>query len=523
MKIVICEEIIIEDPTKEMLDYIHQAFIADNPEYDSRKKMELWLGGVDPYILFYRETVTKGHNYVTVPFGCLKLLRPYLTKDTQFHSVLAGGQEISYDSVDLSLYDYQKEAVGHMLARTGGVLKNGILMSKGGILIGKCGCGKTQIGLGLIVKLKRKALWITHTLDLLEQAYQRAASFMDPDTLGRIASGKIEIGSHITFATVQSLNAADLERLRYEWDVIIVDECHRICGGKSKTQMFFHVLSSLAAPFKFGLTATLHRSDGLVRSARFALGDVLHEIPGEVLDSHLTKPLVRVVDTDLAPDPSYMEGNEVRFSKLLSYITENEERNKLIAEEIDWNRHRSCLVLSDRILQLRNLIALLPEETQRRCCIIDGSMQTTKGRKARLDALRQMRDGSKNILFATYSLAREGIDIPRLDRLFLASPKKDCAVLEQSLGRISRSFPGKKDAICYDYADRRIGICIGLYKHRFNTYQKMKITIRSGGVDTSTVGRSDGSALSRLFPSPTTCFIPEPEKPLYTPGYTAAV
>ena len=110
-----------------------------------------------------------------------------------------------------------------------------------------------------------------------------------------------------------------------------------------------------------------------------------------------------------------------------------------------------------------------------------------------------------------------------LDRLFLASPKKDCAVLEQSLGRISRSFPGKKDAICYDYADRRIGICIGLYKHRFNTYQKMKITIRSGGVDTSTVGRSDGSALSRLFPSPTTCFIPEPEKPLYTPGYTAAV
>ena len=27
---------------------------------------------------------------------------------------------------------------------------------QGGILIGKCGCGKTQIGLGLIVKLKKK-------------------------------------------------------------------------------------------------------------------------------------------------------------------------------------------------------------------------------------------------------------------------------------------------------------------------------------------------------------------------------
>ena len=73
MKVVIREEIIIEDPSKEMLDYIHTNLITDNPEYDSRKRMGLWLGGVDPYILFYRETVTKAHNYVTVPFGCLKL------------------------------------------------------------------------------------------------------------------------------------------------------------------------------------------------------------------------------------------------------------------------------------------------------------------------------------------------------------------------------------------------------------------------------------------------------------------
>ena len=155
----------------------------------------------------------------------------------------------------------------------------------------------------------------------------------------------------------------------------------------------------------------------------------------------------------------------------LSYITENEERNKMIAEEIDWNQHQSCLVLSDRISQLRRLISMLPEKTQKKCCIIDGSMQTKKGKQMRRDALKEMRDGTKNILFATFSLAREGIDIPRLDRLILVSPKKDCTVLEQSLGRISRSFPGKMDAICYDYADRRIGICIGLYKHRFNTYQ----------------------------------------------------
>ena len=523
MTITIAQEIVIEDPTKELLDFIHENLIADNPEYDSRKKMGLWLGGVDPYILFYRETVTKDHLYVTVPFGCLKALRPYLTEGTQFHSVLSGGKEVSYDGVDLSLYDYQKEAIECMLAPAGGILKKGTLMSKGGILIGKCGCGKTQIGLGMITRLKKKALWITHTLDLLEQAYQRAACFMDPVTLGRIASGRVEIGSHITFATVQTLNAIHLDRLRYEWDVVVVDECHRICGRKTRTQMFFQVLSSLAAPYKFGLTATLHRSDGLIRSARFALGDVLHEIPEDALLGRIIKPCVKVIDTDLVPDDSYMNGNEVRFPQLLSYITGDEKRNRQIAEEIDWNRHRNCLVLSDRISQLRKLIGMLPDETQKKCCIIDGSMQTKKGKEVRQEVLKEMRDGTKNILFATYSLAREGIDIPRLDRLFLASPKKDCAVLEQSLGRISRSFPGKKDAACYDFVDRRIGICIGLYKHRFNTYQKMGITICSGGVDSTPKDMSDHSALSRLFPSPASCYISEPEKPLYTPGYPAAV
>ena len=126
----------------------------------------------------------------------------------------------------------------------------------------------------------------------------------------------------------------------------------------------------------------------------------------------------------------------------------------MIAEEIDWNRYKSCLVLSVRISQLRKLISLLPDKTKERSCIIDGSMQSKKGRQMRQDALNMMRDGSKNILF-------------------LAAPKKDCAVLEQSLGRISRAFPGKTDAICYDYVDRRIGICIGLYRHRYNTYLKM--------------------------------------------------
>ena len=64
-----------------------------------------------------------------------------------------------------------------------------------------------------------------------------------------------------------------------------------------------------------------------------------------------------------------------------------------------------------------------------------------------------MKNGTKRYLFATYQLAKEGLDIPRLDRLFLTVPQSDYSVIVQSVGRIARTFEGKENPICYDYVD----------------------------------------------------------------------
>lgn len=82
-----------------------------------------------------------------------------------------------------------------------------------------------------------------------------------------------------------------------------------------------------------------------------------------------------------------------------------------------------------------------------------------------------MRTGKKRYLFATYSLAKEGLDIPRLDRLYLTTPQKDYAVIVQSVGRIARTFDGKEQPIAYDYVD-----CIRSlqksFKQRCTSYRK---------------------------------------------------
>ena len=122
-------------------------------------------------------------------------------------------------------------------------------------------------------------------------------------------------------------------------------------------------------------------------------------------------------------------------------------------------------MLSDRLEHLRRLMSGISKELQEECAMIDGSMTSKKARAAREQAIEDMRNGKKHFLFASYSLAKEGLDIPRLDRLYMTTPKKDYAVVTQSIGRIARVAEGKKDAVCYDYVDD-IQFCQNQYKKR---------------------------------------------------------
>ena len=78
---------------------------------------------------------------------------------------------------------------------------------------------------------------------------------------------------------------------------------------------------------------------------------------------------------------------------------------------------------------------------------------------------------------ASYKLCREGLDIPVLDRLFMASPVKFVSVIVQSIGRIARTAEGKEPPVCYDFVDGNIGYCERAYKERKRSYRKVGAVI----------------------------------------------
>jgi len=457
----IANRIYIEEPSEEIQSWAKENLKFPNPEYEKKQRMGFWVGKTPKELRLYEWN----GNTLILPFGVCREIMPML-KGTGVYCDFRQDNVIEYGSKSMELYDYQREAVLAMIE------------SKYGILKAKPGSGKTQMGIALIKAHRRRALWLCHTADLLNQSRDRAMRYINPDVIGTITEGKVNIGVGVTFATVQTMANLELQQYRDYWDVVIVDECHRVASSATSFTRYEKVLNHLSARHKFGLTATPERSDGLIKATFALLGTVAYEVPDEAVADRTMGVKIKTVQTgiEIDEDKCLNTDGTINYVKLIEYLTENYERNKQIARLIMENKGHSCLILSDRLSQLESIRNMLPYEMQEESAFINGKMQSKKAKAEREQAIEEMRIGKKKYLFASYSLAKEGLDVPRLDRLFLASPAKFSAVITQAVGRVQRTFEGKETPVVFDFVDD-IGFCMGAYRKRCSSYRKIGAVI----------------------------------------------
>lgn len=454
----IYNQIHVSQPSEELLSWCKQNLVLKNPEYAKKVRMGFWVGNTPKEISLY----TQDGNDLILPYGCLNQVLSHAPEEivTEFRDP----ETIDFQA-SVPLYDYQEQAVAEMQTEVCGILQS------------PAGSGKTQMGIALAIALQRKTLWLCHTKDLLNQSKERAEQFMSPSLTGTITEGKVHIGKGITFATVQTMCNLNLDLYRDVWDCIIVDEVHRVAGSATSVTQFSKVLNSLAARRKYGLSATVHRADGMIAATFALVGPVIYRVPEEAVESKIMRAKIEVVPTGVVTSPEFLDTDgTLVYSKLLSYLATNEDRNYLIETKLIENQEHFNLILSDRLSNLQEIMAMLPYELRQKSALIDGKMTTKAGKAQREKAISDMREGKLNFLFATYRLAKEGLDIPRLDRLHLVSPQKDYAIITQSVGRVQRTFDGKSQPIVYDYVDN-IRFLVKMFKKRCTTYRKLKCEI----------------------------------------------
>ena len=454
MELTISNEITIHDPTQERRQWIYDKLKVPNPEYANKVKLGLWVGNTPKELKLYR---TSGNSLI-IPFGVGASLYSAFPELEYEHEkfYFAENKPVNYQA-SINLYPYQEKAVESLVRACGGILQS------------KAGSGKTRMAIALICAMGKKTLWLTHTNELLNQSYNAAAEFIDKKLLGKISAGKMQIAEGITFATVQTLSKADLNALRYEWDMIVVDECHRCSGTVNKATMFSKVLNNLAARYKYGLSATLHRADGLIKCTYALLGGVAHTVPDNVVNTMRVEIQRRDTGVQISRKCLDTDGTLV-YARLINYLAEHKYRNEQIVKDIEmiyaYGDH-SIILLSDRVGHIETIYDMLSDEMMKEAVVLHGKVK----KQDREIALEQMRNKEKHILLATYQLAKEGLDVPCLDRLLLATPVKDYAIVVQSVGRIARVCEGKGTPVVYDYVDD-IGFLHGMWKKRCTSYRK---------------------------------------------------
>lgn len=444
----------IQEPTADLLGWCKKNMVLANPDYAKKVRMHLWLGNT-PQKLYLMQW---DGDTLVLPYGCLNTVLSM--GECEVINDLPVPKEVDF-GCSVPLYDYQEAA------------KEAMLKAYYGILQSTAGSGKTQVGIALAAALGRKTLWLTHTRDLLSQSKNRAEQYMSPSLTGTITEGRVQIGKAITFATVQTMCNLDLGRYRDVWDCIIVDECHRVAGTPTSVTQFSKVLNSLAARHKYGLSATVHRADGMIAATYALLGQIAYQVPDAAVAE-------KVMTVSVLPRPTHQglsrefldTDGTIIYAKLVNFLADRYDRNELITADLVENRNHYNLILSDRLSHLEYLMKHLPHDLRNQAVMVDGKMTSKKAKAMREQAIEDMRQGHKRYLFATYSLAKEGLDIPRLDRLYLVTPQKDYAVITQSIGRIARTFEGKAEPVVYDYVDEGIQYLVRSYKKRCATYRK---------------------------------------------------
>lgn len=450
---IVNNRIRIMDPTDEMYRWAHKNLVIDNPEYFKKLRMNKWLGDTPEYIYLY-ETVG---SELWLPFGSLTGFYKEFREVCKFQNAISEMRSVRYDS-NIELYDYQKEAVETALKR------------KNGVIVMPCGSGKTQAALEIVSRIGGRCLWLTHTYDLLNQSMSRAKSVLTTGArYGKITAGKADIGEGITFATVQTLSKLDLSQYKSVWDVIIVDECQHCCGSPTRVTQFYKVVNSLSARYKFGLTATPKRADGLEKAMFALLGGVICRITKDQVADTTCPVKVETVQTGYVPDYNavLLGDGTIDYSRLVDDMIHDPERFELVREKIE-SLDGSAIVLANRVDYLRRLHEAYSGKSI--CLSLLG--QSKKAKEERKEALRRLDQGEIDVVFCTYQLAAEGLDVPNLKYIIFATPEKDPSRIQQASGRVGRKSDQKIYGTVIDFIDN-FGMYKGWSKKRKEVYKKL--------------------------------------------------
>ena len=287
----------------------------------------------------------------------------------------------------------------------------------------------------LFARLKVKVLVLVHKEFLMNQWRERIAQFLPDARVGTLQAKVCDVEDRdIVIGMLQSVAVGKYPESTYDaFGMCCFDECHHLGAA-----VFSKAMDIGRTRYMLGLSATPDRKDGLRKVFDWQLGEVICKVEAKVTQ-HVYVEVEPFKDPDVTVTPEKMvvlriNGRPTLYeekpsfrAKLLTYLVESVPRMDHLTQVVltyAADPLRRVLVLSERRKHLEAIGKRLAAAGVEHGYYWGGAKQT-----ALEDA------ATKQVLLGTYHMASEGMDVPELNTVVLASPKSD---IKQSVGRILR-------------------------------------------------------------------------------------
>lgn len=323
----------------------------------------------------------------------------------------------------ITLRDYQFGAIQTLLKAGNGVAKMAT------------NAGKTAVEAAIAKAVCCPVILLTMKKDLLCQLANVIGEYTG-ETVGMIGGGH-DNWHRVTVATIQTLIRHKEWVSKGLWGCVMFDEVHHV---PSKTSQ--EIMLGINAPYRFGFSGTpLRYSDLNDLLLVAAAGPIRVEVTNQDL-----------IEAGVSATPTifmyYISDSKADFkadwrSAYDSQIVDCCQRNDIIVRELEQRVYNSALVLVDRLEHGNLLSQQLPD-----AIFVSGKSSIDD----RMDALVLLREGNGAIVIAT-PIFDEGVDVPAVDLLVLASGGVTNIKLLQRIGRGMRRKEGSNQLQVIDFVD----------------------------------------------------------------------
>jgi superfamily II DNA or RNA helicase len=339
-----------------------------------------------------------------------------------------------------------------------------------GVLVAPPGSGKTVMACRMIAERAVPTAIIVNRAELAIQWRDRLCQFLDipADKIGQLGGGKRRRRGIIDIIMLQSVarRTADPTLLN-EYGLVVADECHALGAPAAEA-----AIRQVAVRQWLGLTSTPYRADHMDAIITMQCGPIRHVM-------HRAESLGReliVHDTAFETDEPGTDGPSIQA--IYDEIASDANRSRQICRDVARAHQvgRNCLVLSNRVDHVEQLVERL-RAAGVPALVLHGRLKPKERRAARAELARP--GGTTPLtLVAIDRVAGEGLDLPRLDTLFLAVPISFRGRVVQNLGRITRTTrPTSTAAQVHDYRDVRVPLLERMFRKRHRVMLNQGFTV----------------------------------------------